>query len=114
MSDAAYAAERIRQVTPREHRSVQDWIRVTARRLGWGVTRTKSIWYGEARRIDAREMRELEHAIEKSALREARRARDDLAERVERLEAIIAAYMAAGRGEDNRRSGREAGRLDRS
>lgn len=114
MSDTAIAAERIRLVTPRDHRPVSDWINATARRLGWGVNRTKSVWYGEARRIEAREMREIENAIGRSELEQARRARAELAARVEKLEAIVAAHLAGAPGEVDDVRSRALRRLDRS
>lgn len=55
--------------------SVKAAIGRSARRLGWSYTRTRDVWYGDARRIDVREM---------DALREVERKRDDAANEAER------------------------------
>lgn len=91
MSDTAYAADRIRFVVPREHRSISEWIAATARRLGWPYSRAKAIWYNEARRIDAFEMREIEDAITKKEITAARAEYAELMDRVARLESALLA-----------------------
>lgn len=55
--------------------SVKAAINRSARRLGWSFTRTRDVWYGDARRIDVREM---------DALREIERKRDEAATDAER------------------------------
>jgi hypothetical protein len=55
--------------------SVKAAIGRAARRLGWSYTRTRDVWYGDARRIDVREM---------DALREIERRRDEAATDAER------------------------------
>lgn len=62
--------------------SVKAAIGRSAKRLKWSFTRTRDVWYGDARRIVVREM---------DALREIERRRDeaaDAAERRQRLEQL--------------------------
>lgn len=54
--------------------SVKAAVGRAARRLGWSYTRTRDVWYGDARRIDVKEM---------DALREIERRRDEAANRAE-------------------------------
>lgn len=49
--------------------SVKAAILRAARRLGWKPSRTKEIWYGRARRIEAREMDALRELVAKGAAR---------------------------------------------
>jgi hypothetical protein len=42
-----------------------------SRRLGFPVSRTRDIWYGDARRIDAEEMDQLRHVAEHNELTHA-------------------------------------------
>src|SRR5215813_8904428 len=58
MSSVAEASCLIRRVAgPREvGDSVKALIRRASRRLGWQFSRTKDVWYQDARRIDAEEM----------------------------------------------------------
>lgn len=58
MSSVAEASELLRSVAgPREASdSVKALIRKAATRLRWKTSRTKDIWYGDARRIEAAEM----------------------------------------------------------
>lgn len=55
--------------------SVKAAIGRSAKRLKWSYTRTRDIWYGDARRIDVREM---------DALREVEQRRDDAANEADR------------------------------
>lgn len=55
-----------------------------ARRLRWEYGRTKRLWYREARRIDADELLAIE-----SYLRKTRDERDDICQRIARLEAAM-------------------------
>lgn len=55
--------------------SVKAAIGRSAKRLHWSFTRTRDVWYGDARRIDIREM---------DALREIERKRDEAATEAER------------------------------
>ena len=87
MSDVALAAALIRQVEPRRHMPVKEWISATARRLGWHYSRTKAVWYEDARRIDAREMDALRSAL----IKDARREHENLRARLAGLGAALAA-----------------------
>lgn len=90
MSDVVFAAELIRRVEPRRHMSVKEWIGVTARRLGWPYSRTKAVWYEDARRIDASEMDAIKAAI---VARETRKLSHDYKaqlDRIARLQAALA------------------------
>lgn len=88
MSDVAYAADLIRQIEPRRNMSVKEWIVVTARRLGWSYSRAKAVWYGDARRIDAREMDALRAAVR---ARETRSLAHDYRSQVDRIARLKAA-----------------------
>lgn len=54
--------------------SVKQAIIRAARRLRWSITRTKAIWYAEARRIDASEMDQLRALASEQAARYSRMA----------------------------------------
>lgn len=90
MSDVCLAADLIRQIEPRDHRSIKEWIGATARRLGWSYGRAKSVWYGEARRIDAAEMDALRKASEARQLRKLADEHRNVKERIARLQAALA------------------------
>lgn len=66
-----------------EPRPVGDSIKAaigrSAKRLKWSYTRTRDVWYGDARRIDVREM---------DALREIERKRDEAADGADRRRRI--------------------------
>ena len=94
MSDVARASNLIREVLPREHRSIGEWMRDTYRTLQrfegrWSIGRTESIWYATARRIDAWEM---------DSIRLAKRYREirtqDAADKLERARAEYRALTA--------------------
>lgn len=51
--------------------SVKSAINRAARRLGFNCSRTKDLWYGDARRIDAREMDQLRLVAEQTELASA-------------------------------------------
>jgi hypothetical protein len=51
--------------------SVKAAIRCASRRLGFSFTRTRDIWYGDARRIDAAEMDRLRQAAENAEFAQA-------------------------------------------
>jgi hypothetical protein len=90
MSDVVFAAELIRRVEPRRHMSVKEWIGTTARRLGWPYSRTKAVWYEDAKRIDAAEMDAIRAAI---LARETRKLASDhrtQLDRIARLKAALA------------------------
>ncbi len=89
MSDVAFASKRIKEVVPRAHRPVKEWISVTAIRLRWPFMRTKGVWYGEARHIRAHEMADL-LAAKNRKLNEARNEYQELKDRIARLETAVA------------------------
>jgi len=62
------ASALVRRVEPVQ-RSVKAAIGSAARRLGWEYTRTREIWYGRARRIDAHEMDALRREAQRQAAR---------------------------------------------
>lgn len=83
VSEASALVRRIAEPRDGIGESVKTAIVRAARRLGFSVSRTKDIWYQDARRIDSREMdwlRELATKREADALRARLLAlRDDLA-----------------------------------
>lgn len=76
MSSEREACDLVRRVAePRtEGDSVSQAIMRAARRLRWSITRTKALWYGEARRIDAAEMDQLRSLARDQAARYSRMA----------------------------------------
>lgn len=99
MSDVATAQEMVREIVPRDHRSIGEWIRDTAKALGWSYNRTKNVWYGEARRIDGFEKDALRAAKAKSRLtkidiEEIRREQWEIRQRLSDLDATLAALDA--------------------
>lgn len=58
-----------RAARPMAGESVKDAINRVARALRWNFARTKAVWYGEARRIDAHEMDELRRLAHEQASR---------------------------------------------
>lgn len=73
--------------------SVKAAIRRASRRLGFSPSRTKDLWYSNARRIDAEEMDALRRAARQR--REEDNARADACLAIERLVALRAALAAA-------------------
>lgn len=97
MHDVAVAQEMVRQIVPRDHRSVKEWITATARSLGWSYNRTKNIWYGEARRIDGFEKDALRRAKARKrqhTIEEIRREQKELRNRLSELDATLASLDA--------------------
>ena len=95
MHDVAVAQELVRQIVPRDHRSVKEWISATAHSLGWSYNRTKNIWYGEARRIDGFEKDALRGARSRAfkkqrEIEELKRERREIIERLDVLEKALA------------------------
>jgi hypothetical protein len=94
MSALSEASELIQEVAGPAG-SVKERIRRASRFLGFNYERAKSVWYQEARRIDAREMDSLREAarklrqedLERVAGEELRRLREEIAS----LRAAIAA-----------------------
>lgn len=63
-----------RAAVPQAGESVKSAINRVARQLRWNFARTKAIWYGEARRIDAHEMDKLRQLAAEQAQRYRRLA----------------------------------------
>lgn len=77
--------------------SVKQAIARAARRLRWSITRTKAIWYAEARRIDASEMDQLRALAREQAARYASLAHALQAVDSDMYEQDIAALLSAAR-----------------
>lgn len=77
--------------------SVKQAIVRVARRLKWSFTRTRAIWYAEARRIDAAEMDALRAIAREQAARYSRLARALQAVDAEFYHSDIAALVSAAR-----------------
>lgn len=69
--------------------SVPQVISRVARRLGWERGRTKRLWYGEARRIDAEEMDAVRAYLDRHALDKARGELAQNDELIERIAALL-------------------------
>ncbi len=83
--------------------SIKETILRVARRLRWSATRTKAIWYAEARRIDAAEMDQLRALAAEQAARYTRVAAAMQAVDPDLYQQDIAALVRAARqlgGED--------------
>lgn len=94
MTDVAECSELIKGVVPRDHRSIKEWINITARKLGWEYGRTRDIWYANARRIDGFEKEALKAIrIKRETAEQQRIARHEynqLCDRISRLETALA------------------------
>ena len=91
MSDAALAAQLLRGVvTVDAGATIKERIVKTSRALGWVYSRTRDVWYEQARRIDAHEMDALRAAVRQRELEEAKREYRELDARLARLEAAVA------------------------
>lgn len=129
MSDAAFAAELIREVAgprgPDEPKKAL-WFKAykALHRLNsrWTERRVRALWAQEAARIEYREIREMQQAIENQRrINEARREHSDFLAETERLAALLAAQDEAfhshsiealrslARGVDLSRTGRDSG-----
>jgi hypothetical protein len=69
--------------------SVSERIRAAARKLGWDFSRTRDVWYEQARRIDAHEMDQLRAARRARQLEEARKAHAELTQLIAGMEAAL-------------------------
>lgn len=78
--------------------TIGERILLTARKLGWPHTRTRDVWYEQARRIDAREMDQLRAATERRRLEEAGHEYRELRARIARIEAALLSQDAAFHG----------------
>lgn len=94
MSDVAECQELIQEMFPADLGKVKERVRTAARKLGWPYSRTKDIWYGDARRIDGFEKEQLKAAqIKREAEAERKVASAEyrkLLDRIERLERRLA------------------------
>lgn len=96
MQDVLECQSMIKMIVPRDSRSIQEWITATARKLGWTYTRTKDVWYADARRIDGHEKEQLKAIKAKrdadtaSEKRIARNEYAELCDRISRLETALA------------------------
>jgi|SRR5882672_147411 len=66
MSSISEARDLVRIIGTSREGSVKGAITYAARRLGWAYSRTKNIWYNDAKRIDAHEidrLREVEREV---------------------------------------------------
>lgn len=91
MSDVAEASALVREVVAVDAGcTVGRRILQTARKLGWSYSRTRDVWYEQARRIDAREMDALRAAKRKREIEEASREYRELEARITALEAALA------------------------
>lgn len=70
--------------------SVEERMARVARKLGWNFRRVKSHWYGEARRIDAEEIRSAREAARRAEEATANAEIAELRLRLARLEALLA------------------------
>ena len=95
MSAVAEAASLLRTIA--EPRTADDSVNAlivrAARRVGFGFERAKSLWYGEARRVDAEEMDTLRAVAAARAARQEAEAIHDRQRLVERI-AVIEARLA--------------------
>lgn len=72
--------------------NVGDRIRIAARRLGWGYSRTRDAWYADPRiSINADELRTIEERTGLRYGREEIRTNDEL---IDRAEALLAGHEA--------------------
>lgn len=126
MTDAHYAAELIQETYPiragrnvkaaigdaflalkqRERQLPREVLRDRPRQ--WTERRVKSLWFREAKRVDHYEIQDLTAV----AVEEARRERQYLKAREERLSAILAAADASGLGEETHEKGWSVRGLD--
>ena len=91
MSSVVEASELLRRVAgPRvADDKIKTLIRRAARRLGWGHSRTKDVWYRNARRIDAQEIDQLRDLVARG---EASRLRAQLVAMRDGLAAVDAEF----------------------
>jgi hypothetical protein len=89
MSSVEFVQEALRDriAPPGAGVNVSDRIRVAARRLGWGYSRTRDAWYADPRiTISADEMREIENA---AGIEYGRRELSDLDDIIARADALL-------------------------
>lgn len=100
VSDVAYAQDVMRGfVESRAGANTKEKQAIAARALRWSFSRVRSVFYGEARRIDASEMEHLCRAAGvRRQLRKVSHEHDELTARLARMEKMLAALMAAQSG----------------
>lgn len=96
MHDVAECADLIKQIVPRDHRSMKEWVSATARKLGWSYARTKGVWYSEARTINGWEKDALRAAKRANETKKTRKLANDYTSTVRRIEVLQAALAAVG------------------
>ena len=100
MSDAALASALVKTVVSVDAgATIGERIRTTARKLGWDFSRTRDVWYEQARRIDATEMDQLRAARWSHQLEEARKAHAELTAIIVDMEAAASRLSTGGCGE---------------
>ena len=69
MSSVAEARELVQRVAEPRGASIKASIARAARRLEWSYSRTRDVWYGDARRINSHEMDRLREEAERVEIR---------------------------------------------
>ena len=91
VSDVSYASELLRQHIAPSSGSVKTRIFQSARRLKWSPSRTKDVWYGDARLIKAHEMDRLKQL---AGVSDARIEYREITAEIARLDAMLSAQDA--------------------
>jgi len=91
VSDVSYASELLRGHIAPETGSVKTRIYQAARRLKWSPSRTKDVWYQDARVIKAHEMDRLKQL---AGVSDARIEYRELSAEIARLDAMLTAQDA--------------------
>jgi hypothetical protein len=101
MSDVAYAQDLMRCfVDSRPGTNLKHKLGSAAAALRWTNSRAKTVLYGEARRIDAREMEALRKAAKiKKQIGETADEYRELRDRLTRMEAMLSALVSHVAGE---------------
>jgi hypothetical protein len=101
MSDVAYAQDLMRSfVDARPGSSLKQKLGSAAAALRWSHSRAKAVHYGEARRIDAREMEALRKAAKaKKQIGEMADDYRELRDRLARMEAMLSTLVSHVAGE---------------
>jgi hypothetical protein len=101
MSDAAYAQDLMRGfVESRPGANLKQKLGSAAAALKWTHSRAKTVLYGEARRIDSREMEALRKAAKiKKQIGEAANEYTELRDRLARMEAMLSTLVSHVAGE---------------
>lgn len=107
MPDVAFAQGVMRgYVAERPGDNLKHQLASAANALGWSLSRAKAVLYGEARTIRAAEMDQLCRAakIERRVM-ELTDDREELAARLDRMEAMLAALLASVEGRKTPQAG---------